>query len=456
MNTHTVFQNHRSFRKLLAVLLLTISIVSICASPARVVIGSASIESIVVLDPTTAPMLFGTSQVMNNGPGDQLDAHVDCDLAAYVDIDFVLGFQWIRYFDFTTNTDHLVPGNGLDHLPDVLGSTIAFTEGRVGGPVIVLFDTVSQSQTVVPGSWNMHPQLGGNLVVYEDFSSSSNHDPSESEISMYDRSTNTVTRLTNDPLSDRSPVVSPTGNAIVWEKCQTNGLGCDIYSAIQTAPGIFTTTALSATTGEDLWPDTNGEIVVYHSNRDGEFDVYFQPVGGGVEMRLTIPGDQRDTRISGNLIAFESFMPDTRQYDVFVYDRTSAKLYRVTNTPVNEALTKVSICNGVGRIVYSAPAIDFDVFAFTFQPPTATENEIEDLIELVRSFDLPNGTENSLVTKLEDALTALEASDTATACVHLSAFISECQAQSGKKLTADQANQLINSATQIKTELGCL
>jgi hypothetical protein len=31
----------------------------------------------------------------------------------------------------------------------------------------------------------------------------------------------------------------------------------------------------------------------------------------------------------------------------------------------------------------------------------------------------------------------------------------ECQAQSGKKLTADQAAQFINSANQIKTELDC-
>ena len=53
------------------------------------------------------------------------------------------------------------------------------------------------------------------------------------------------------------------------------------------------------------------------------------------------------------------------------------------------------------------------------------------------------------------ALAANAASDIATACDSLTAFINECQAQSGKKLTADQATQLINSASQIKTELGC-
>ena len=79
----------------------------------------------------------------------------------------------------------------------------------------------------------------------------------------------------------------------------------------------------------------------------------------------------------------------------------------------------------------------------------------DDLIALVRSFNLPAGTENSLVTKLQDALSAIDASDTATACDSLTAFINACQAQSGKKLTAAQASQLINSATLIKTTLGC-
>jgi hypothetical protein len=114
------------------------------------------------------------------------------------------------------------------------------------------------------------------------------------------------------------------------------------------------------------------------------------------------------------------------------------------------------VCNGIGRIVYAIPgAGDFDLYAFTFQVPSSTPNQINDLIALVQSFNLPDGTEHSLITKLQDALAAIEASDTATACLSLTAFINASQAQSGKKLTADEANQLINSATQIKTTVGC-
>jgi len=84
-----------------------------------------------------------------------------------------------------------------------------------------------------------------------------------------------------------------------------------------------------------------------------------------------------------------------------------------------------------------------------------TEDQINDLISLIGSCNLARGTANSLTTKLQNALDAIEASDTATACSSLTGFTNVCSAQSGKKLTNDQATQLINSANQIKSALGC-
>jgi Phosphate-induced protein 1 conserved region len=77
--------------------------------------------------------------------------------------------------------------------------------------------------------------------------------------------------------------------------------------------------------------------------------------------------------------------------------------------------------------------------------------QIDDLIGLIRSFNLVSGTANSLITKLQFVLTALDAGDTATACSYLASFINECAAQSGKKLTAAQATQLIAAANSIQT-----
>jgi len=197
--------------------------------------------------------------------------------------------------------------------------------------------------------------------------------------------------------------------------------------------------------------------VAYVSDKSGENDIYYQPVGGGAETHLSIPGDQRDVSISGDLIAFESTV-STGGYDVFVYDIRTGKLYQVTNTPLlDETLGEISVCDGIGRIVYAVPAAWplADLYAFTFQVPGSTVDQIGDLIALVNSFNLTKGAGASLIAKLQSALAAINASDTATACDSLTAFVNETQAQSGKKLSTDQASQLINSANQIKTGLGC-
>jgi hypothetical protein len=174
-------------------------------------------------------------------------------------------------------------------------------------------------------------------------------------------------------------------------------------------------------------------------------------------MHLALPGDQRDVRISGNLVVFES--GTNPYYDVFLYDLSTARLYQVTNTPTTgETLSDIITgCDGLNRIVYAVPGTfgDFDVWGFNFQLNDSINDQLSDLIALVRSFKLHDGTEASLISKLQDAIGAVNNSDTATACDSLTAFINASQAQSGKKLTANQVGQLIDAAAQIKTDLGC-
>jgi probable HAF family extracellular repeat protein len=91
--------------------------------------------------------------------------------------------------------------------------------------------------------------------------------------------------------------------------------------------------------------------------------------------------------------------------------------------------------------------------ALLLTPIPATR--IDNLIELIESFGLPKGTENSLVTKLEQAQKALAAGDVGTACNLLGAFINETEAQSGKKLSDEQADAMISNAEQIRAAIGC-
>jgi hypothetical protein len=69
----------------------------------------------------------------------------------------------------------------------------------------------------------------------------------------------------------------------------------------------------------------------------------------------------------------------------------------------------------------------------------------------VSSFHLAFGMETSLNSQLQTALAALLAGNKSGACSALQSFIDHANAQSGKALTAAQAESLIAAARQIKT-----
>ena len=410
---------------------------------------------------TTIPMLPGTTtQPIKVARGYQEYPHVACNLAAYTDFDDEWGTESIKYFDFATNTEHVVPGIGLDFQAATDGRRIAFTRIDVSGtePVnrIAIYDIASQSTTVIPEQ-GIDPAIGGNLIA---FVHGSWGGPAAAEIYVHDLNTGTVTQLTNDALLNRDPEVSPDGSVIVWQKCQPDGKSCDIYSATQTGPGVFTTPRLLTGAGEDWYPHTNGQFVVYTSDKNGGNDVYFQRVGGSTEMHLSIPDEQYDPHISGNAIVFASRVP-TSTYgnsEIFLYDLNTARLYQATNSGGAAYDADVVVgCDGISRIAYMAvgPYGDWDIHQLTFQLNDSITDQLNDLIALVQSFNLHDGTEASLITKLQEALAAVNASNTATACDSLTAFINASQAQSGKKLTANQVQQVVDAAAQIKSDLGC-
>jgi hypothetical protein len=88
----------------------------------------------------------------------------------------------------------------------------------------------------------------------------------------------------------------------------------------------------------------------------------------------------------------------------------------------------------------------------------AAAAQVSHLALIVQGFNLAQGIENSLDTKLQNVLSALNAArngSVGSVCSQLNAFINETTAQSAKKLTVAQANQLIAAAQQIQAVIGC-
>lgn len=79
--------------------------------------------------------------------------------------------------------------------------------------------------------------------------------------------------------------------------------------------------------------------------------------------------------------------------------------------------------------------------------------QLDGLIATIDGLSLtPAGIASSLDSKLQ---AARQANNTNAACGEMNAFINDVTAQSGNKLTATQAQQLLSSANAIKTSLGC-
>ena len=458
-STHIKIRNRNRIMiiRSLLVLLIAVAVVSMNLDLRKVAAQSAEPQS-VVLQTAGAPMMIGTASVLNNGLGRQSDPHIDGNLVTYTDDD-LLGTRSVRYFDLTTNTDRLVPGNGADSESEVSAGRIAFTELTAAGSQVVLFDTATQTRIVMPGYGFSKPTIGGVYLFFEDRSSTEFMHPVD--IGGYLIPNDYYYHQSYDLSPDTNPAISPAGNLMLWQQCQTEGVSCTFHGFVLTNPGDpFPDLTIPFCPEPSQYDMNNDYVFAYTSDKDGDTDIYLQKiVGTSPETHLAIPGEQRNVSISGNLVSFESpvQLNNVLEYDIFVYDINTGKLFQVTKTPVDESLSDISISNGFVRIVYETPSASTndDVVAFKFRPPAAVADQITDNLALVDGFQLPAGTANGLNAKLRDALAAIANSDTATACAALSSFINACQAQSGKKLTVDQATQLINSANLIKFNLGC-
>ncbi len=325
----------------------------------------------VVITPGAPTLVTSPRVIVNNGPGNHIDAHVSGDLVSYTDGTTT---RSIRYYRFSTAVDQAIPSplGAFDSLSDVSGNNIVFTRAQGACDRIVVFDTASAVTTeVAPTACPLRdsPAIGNTTVAYVDRASGSG------VIFAQDLAGSGPVQLSSGPATAdaETPSVAPSGNVVVWEQCSSMLVNCDVMKAIRTGATWGTAVLVAASS---FIPDTDGTNIVYDSIRAGSStgrDIYFQPLGGGAETQLQIAGEQSVARISSGVIVFVSRATAGSPGDIFVYVIATNALYQITSTPtIDDTLSDVSVLpNGDIRVVWSSNdgfLGNYNTYATTFTP----------------------------------------------------------------------------------------
>ncbi len=292
--------------------------------------------------------------------------------------------------------------------------------------------------------------------------------------------------------ADSPSVLSADGRYVVFDSAyplvpgDRDGFLHDIFVRDVVA-GVTTLVSDAAEVAVVLNPaiSADGRRVAY-VNADFGFirggDVLVRDVAGGGTVRADVG--------TGEAASFSFSTPSLSADGRFVaFDSTPVNQDAGDNTPVDSNVyvrdlaagttTRVSVDTAGGEpngssfdpalsadgraVAYVSGASDVvagdgnglrDVFVAVLSP-TGARARLVALGELIRSFNLPRGINNSLQAKVQGALRALDGGRRPAACGKLGALVHQAHAQAGKKLTFVQAFRVVAEAGQVAAALGC-
>lgn len=314
-------------------------------------------------------------------PGDQTDVQVSGDLATFTEI-ISSGVAGVRFFRFSTGVETAIaPGpGGFDRAADVDDGRIVFSRMTGTRFTTAMYDVATAGLTTFDPDPDGHEfaNIGRDTVALLHYDDVGN----DTAVEVYDTVTGSARRF-GTMTAHWSPRVAPEGDVVVWEACEPwPSLQCGVQQAVRTGDDWELSDVTA--TSNFASADTDGTYVVYHdaNPRTGvggrETDIYFRPVAGGPETRLTLPGYQLFPRIDDGLIVFQSGPTAVAPRDAYIYSIARDTLWRVTDTPQDDEVFvtldvlptgEVRMAWGVRETVY--PGTDFDLYARTFRLPAA-------------------------------------------------------------------------------------
>ena len=316
--------------------------------------------------------LTGTLTTIAAGPGTQTDPHISGSRVSFTNRT-TTGSN-VSVFDLASGVASAIDNQGIevfqDSISDISGDTVVFTRRLTATSIQeIAFADLSDPSNPLSTVTVLAPdasarrtfaRVGGDTVAFQQFTTPSTAASAICVASLLHPS-DPAHCLTNEALSNSDPDVSPDGNIVVFQSCQTPHTGCDIYSARRNLDGIWgTPVAITSAGGNDLGPKTNGTTVVYASNAGGDFDIYYEPVtGAGTATRLQFSdvagSNETAPSISGTLISMERTLPGQTSADVYLFDIATNTLFQWPATPdIDEHLVDVAeAADGTVRVVWA-------------------------------------------------------------------------------------------------------
>ena len=220
--------------------------------------------------------------------------------------------------------------------------------------------------------------------------------------------------------------------------------------------------------------DASTELVLYKSNAytlscftpddsyiittmyDGtKLSLFKIPIKGGKRKQLTFHEGYQwypDCSPDGEWILYTNFSQNYKQMEIYAYNT----LLEVS-MPVFTGLTFRHWCDSFSpdgtKFCYLGENGKFEVFVanFPFQSQVfpAINKLIEEINELVTIGDLNNGIGNSLISKLNESVKAINKGNSNSAINQLEAFINQVNALKGKKLSPENSDEILERVQKI-------
>ncbi|MFC1612019.1 MopE-related protein [Myxococcota bacterium] len=221
-----------------------------------------------------------------------------------------------------------VVDNGCDHRrvtldpdpqlrPTVSGTRVAYMDYRLGGSAIFMFNLATGIETQVTDRGFVSPYLDGDRLIMRDMS-----DGGMGPLVLYDLTSNTSRPITSHRSYKDSPFIR--GDSVVWHEERNGNWDVYYYDIRSDVERRITTDPAS-----DADAKISGHRIVFNSNRRGQYEVYLYDLDTGTETLLAPNGRMQATpTIEGDLVVWRE--PIGTIFNVIVYDLATEERRQIT------------------------------------------------------------------------------------------------------------------------------